>query len=96
MDRMTDNYNGIYLLKQEDEYNKYSAIDKLGHYETEEEQGLLIHLPCKTVYFIVDKGTKFAMVMQKSIDDLKIYEIKNIDKDGRYWSTKEKAEEKIK
>lgn len=98
MERMTYDYNGVYLLKkgEDDEYTKDCAIDKLGRYETEEEHGLLIHLPCKTVYFIVDKGTEYAMVMQKDIDNLPIYDIRNIDRDGRYWSTREKAEENMK
>lgn len=55
-----------------------------------------VHLPCKRVYFICDKGTKFAMVMSKSIKDLSIYEIKEIDKSGYYFSTKEEAEKALK
>ena len=51
-----------------------------------------MHLPCERVYFICDKNTKFAMVMSKSIMDLSVYEIKEIDKSGYYFSTKEKAE----
>lgn len=54
-----------------------------------------VHLPCKRVYFICDKNTKFAMVMSKSIKDLCIYEIKEIDKSGHYFSTKEKAEKAL-
>lgn len=98
MERMTYDYNGgIYLLKENDEYSKDSAIDKLGHYETEEEQGLLVHLPCKTVYHIVDENTKYGpMVTAKRIVDLKISEIMGIDKDGKYWSAREKAEENMK
>lgn len=55
-----------------------------------------VHLPCERVYFICDKGTKFSMVMSKSIRDLSIYEIKEIDKGGYYFSTKEKAEKALK
>lgn len=54
-----------------------------------------LHLLCKRVYFICDKNTKFAMVMSKSIKDLCIYEIKEIDKSGHYFSTKEKAEKAL-
>lgn len=51
-----------------------------------------VHLPCERVYFICDKNTKFAMVMSKSIEDLSVHEIKEIDKNGYYFSTKDKAE----
>ena len=44
------------------------------------------------VYFIVDRKTKYATIMSRDIADLTIYEICKIDKDGRYFSTKEKAE----
>lgn len=54
-----------------------------------------VHLPCKRVYFICDRNTKFATVMSKSIKDLSIYEIKEIDKSGYYFSTKEKAEKAL-
>lgn len=49
-----------------------------------------------TVYFIVDRKTKYAMVMEKSVRDLKLFEIEGIDKRGHYWSAKEKAEEVLK
>lgn len=54
-----------------------------------------VHLPCKEVYFICDKGTKFATVMSKSITDLYISEIKEIDKSGYCFSAKEKAEKAL-
>lgn len=68
---------------------------KLKAYEDAEEQGLLLRLPCNEVWFICDKGTKCATVMSKSINDLTVYEIRKIDKDGRYWSSKKKAEAKL-
>ena len=70
--------------------------EKLGDYEDSEEQGLLLKLPCKDVFYIVDKGTKYEMVMIKSIDNLNLYEIRGIDKDGYYWSTRKLAEERLK
>lgn len=70
-----------------------TAINKLAGYEDSEEQGLLLKVPCEKVWFIVDKGTKFATVMGQSTKFLYLYELKGIDKDGKYWSTKEKAEE---
>lgn len=71
------------------------AWDEFNRYKDAEEQGLLIHLPCKYVYYIIDKNTKYATVMMKSIDDLSIYEIKKIDKDGRYFSTEAKANQAL-
>lgn len=68
------------------------CLEKLAEYETAEEEGRLVVLPCDTVYFICDKGTKDAHVRTKSILDLLVYDINGIDKDGRYWSVKEEAE----
>ncbi len=71
--------------------------EKLKDYEDLEEQGRLLKLPCKEVYYIVDKNNpKYAAVMSKSIRDLTVYEIENIDIDGRYFSTEESAEAKLK
>lgn len=76
---------------------KNLLIERLGKYEDLEEQGRLVKLPCDKVYHIVDKNNpKYAAVMSKSIRDLTVYEIKNIDIDGRYFSTKELAEAKLK
>lgn len=61
----------------------------------ENESNESIKLPCKKVYYIVDKGTKYAVVMSESIDFLTVYEVKGIDKDGKYWSSKEKAEQNL-
>lgn len=74
------------------------AIKKLADYEDLEEKDRLVKLPCKDVYFIVDiNNPKYAMVMKKSIRELAIYEIDNIDKSGcKYFSTEEKAEAKLK
>lgn len=73
------------------------VIDKLADYEDLEEQGRLLKLPCDKVYYIVDKNNpKYAAVMSKAIRDLTVYEIENIDIDGRYFSTKELVEAKLK
>ena len=71
---------------------------KLKDYEDLEEQGRLIKLPCKDVYFIVDANNpKYALVMRKSVRELAIYEIESIDKENcKYFSTEEKAEAKLK
>ena len=71
---------------------------KLKEYEDLEEQGRLVILPCKDVYFIVDAKTpKYALVMKRSVRDLAIYEIEKVDKKNcKYFSTKEKAEARLK
>lgn len=73
-------------------------LEKLADYEDLEEQGKLVKLPCKDVYFIVDiNNPRYAMVMRKPIRELAIYEIEDIDKENcKYFSTKEKAEAKLK
>ena len=79
--------------KQVSEY-----LRKLKDYEDLEEQGRLIKLPCKDVYFIVDANNpKYALVMRRSVRELAICEIEKIDKkDCKYFSTEEKAEAKLK
>ena len=79
--------------KQVSEY-----LRKLKDYEDLEEQGRIIKLPCKDVYFIVDANNpKYALVMRKSVRELAIYEIESIDKENcKYFSTEEKAEAKLK
>ena len=74
------------------------VIDKLAQYEDLEEQGRLIKLPCKDVYFIVDANNpKYALVMRMSVRELTIYEIESIDKENcKYFSTEEKIEAKLK
>ena len=72
------------------------CLEKLAHYETAEEEGRLVVLPCDTVYFICDQNTKCAHVRAKSILDLHLYEILGIDKDGKYWYHKEDAEKALR
>ena len=72
------------------------AKDKLAEYETADEDGRLVVLPCDTVYFIWDKSSGISHVRAKSILDLSLHEILGIDKDGRYWSVKEEAEKALK
>lgn len=70
---------------------------KLYEYEQAEEQGLLLRLPTDRVWFILDAKTKYAMVMSKSINDICIYEIKELlkGKNKRYFLTKEEAEQAL-
>ena len=79
-------------------YSHMMMVRELGEYEDLEEQGKLVKLPCKDVYFIVDiNNPKYAMVMKRPIRELAIYEIEDIDKEGcKYFPTKEKAEAKLK
>lgn len=74
------------------------ALEKLAEYEDLEEQDRLVKLPCKYVYNIVDiNNPKYAMVMKRTIRELAIYEIEDIDKENcKYFSTEEKAEAKLK
>lgn len=99
--RRSANGTGVYATPSGEpvkwENNRHNVLQKLADYEDLEEQGRLIKLPCKNVYFIVDKNNpEYATVMSKCIRDLTVYEIENIDIDGRYFSTKEKAEVKLK
>lgn len=77
------------------EWNR-NVLQKLAEYETAEEEGRLVVLPCDTVYFIWNKSSRFSHVRAKSILDLSLREILGIDKDGRYWSVKEEAEKALK
>lgn len=87
-----------YVMLQESIDMAIQALKKLEDYEDLEEQGRLVKLPCKAVYFIVDiNNPKYAMVTKRSIRELAIYEIEGIDKSGcKYFSTEEKAEAKLK
>lgn len=94
------NLNSHCVAKDTKGYITYYGqhIDKLAKYENLEEQGRLVILPCKDVYYIVDiNNPRYAMVMRKSIRELAIYEIEDIDKENcKYFSTKEKAEARLK
>lgn len=72
------------------------CLEKLAEYETAEDNGRLVVLPCDTVYFIWNKSSGISHVRAKSILDLSLREILGIDKDGRYWSVKEEAEKALK
>lgn len=89
--------NGIYgTIGTHGRYFVGEAIDKLAEYETAEEEGRLVVLPCNTVYFIWNKSSGISNVRAKSILDLSLCEILGINKDGRYWSVKEEAEKALK
>ena len=100
--RRSANGTGVYATPSGEpvkwENNSHNVLQKLADYEDLEEQGRLIKLPCKDVYFIVDANNpKYALVMRKSVRELAIYEIESIDKENcKYFSTEEKAEAKLK
>ena len=73
-----------------------AVMEKLYKYETAEEEGRLVVLPCDTVYFIWNKSSGISHVRAKSILDLYLHEILGIDRDGRYWSNREEAEKALK
>lgn len=53
--------------------------------------GISITYPFDEVYYIINQGTKDAWISSKPTRDLTVWEIEGIDKDGRYFSTEEKA-----
>ncbi len=50
--------------------------------------------PCDSVWFIVDKNTKYAMAMPRKIDELPLYMLRDLEKYG-YYETKEEAEKHL-
>ena len=50
--------------------------------------------PSEHVYFIVDKGTKYAMAMPKRTDELPLYKLRDLEKYG-YYLSKEEAEKHL-
>ncbi len=99
VDKVYDTFDPVDVVDNEYSKANYNRIlTKLGDYEDLEEQGRLIKLPCKDVYYIIDiNNPKYAMVTKKPIRELAIYEIENIDKENcKYFSTEEKAEAKLK
>ena len=100
--RRSANGTGVYATPSGEpvkwENNRHNVLQKLADYEDLEEQDRLVILPCKDVYFIVDAKTpKYALVMKRSVRDLAIYEIEKVDKKNcKYFSTKEKAEARLK
>lgn len=57
-------------------------------------QNGVIVTPNRIVYFIVDKGTKWAFVSSKHTDFLTLHELKDLKKHG-YYLTKEEAEKAL-
>lgn len=53
-----------------------------------------VELPCKTVYYIMDKHSLCPIVMSKPIEYLRVYEVMNLEYYG-YYKTQEEAEKKL-
>ena len=71
-----------------------AVYEKLKEYEDAEEQGLLIKLPTDIVWCIVNPNTTSAMIHQRSIYSLGMYEVLDIinRKSKQYFTTKKAAE----
>ena len=98
--RRSANGTGVYATPSgepvEWENNRHNVLQKLADYEDLEEQGRLVILPCKYVYYIVDINNN-KWIAKRFIRVLAICEVENIDKENcKYFSTKEKAEAKLK
>lgn len=77
---------------------KYNCVDRNKCLEEQAdyllENGVIVP-PCGKVYSIVDKNTKYAYIHSKRIEELSIYEIRNLSHYG-YYTTKEEAEKALK
>ena len=80
-----DNYEGK-VMSHIDEVYEFVADHLLAN-------GVIVP-PSEHVYFIVDKGTKYAMVMPKRTDELPLYKLRDLEKYG-YYLSKEEAEKHL-
>lgn len=86
------------LRFSDEEYEEFVVMmEELREYRELESQRLLVKLPCKEVYTIIDRNNiKYATIMKRPIDELVLHEIDSIDKgDCRYFSSRDKAEAKL-
>ena len=96
---MTERERLIELLNQKyDHFCDQCGVNKDSHYTENLADYLLangvIVLPSEHVYFIVDKGTKYAMAMPKRTDELPLYKLRDLEKYG-YYLSKEEAEKAL-
>lgn len=114
MDRLTvytpDGYESINPIDLElDEYsdiNLERILDKLGKYEDEEEQGLLLKLPCKvgdTLYFPYIDDIVHENVISEEVAEIGLYyrvrggDLSSCSELGKIiFFTREEAEEALK
>ena len=57
--------------------------------------GIKIEYPNDYVWTIIDKNSKYAMVVPKNVRDLTVYDIEGIDIKGYYYSSEEKANDAL-
>lgn len=101
LDEVVENLNRI--VQNGEEKLDYARIltnaeaEKWDKCKDLEEQGRLIELPCEKVYRIMNYDSpKYAFIDSIPIVMMPIYELKHIDNGNIFFSTKEKAEAKLK
>ena len=74
-----------------------AEAEKWDKWKDLEKQGRLIELPCEKVYRIMNYDSpKYAFIDSIPIEMMLIYDLKHIDNGNIFFSTKEKAEAKLK
>ena len=101
LDEVVENLNRI--VQNGEEKLDYARIltnaeaEKWDKWKDLEEQGRLLELPCEKVYSIMNyDSTKYAFIDSIPIEMMLIYDLKHIDNGNIFFSTKEKAEAKLK
>ena len=101
LDEVVENLNRI--VQNGEEKLDYARIltnaeaEKWDKYKDLEEQDRLIALPCEKVYRIMNYDSpKYAFIDSIAIEMMLIYDLKHIDNGNIFFSTKEKAEAKLK
>lgn len=101
LDEVVENLNRI--VQNGEEKLDYARIltnaeaEKWDKWKDLEEQGRLLELPCEKVYRIMNYDSpKYAFIDSIPIEMMLIYDLKHIDNGNIFFSTKEKAEAKLK
>ena len=101
LDEVVENLNRV--IQNGEEKLDYARIltnaeaEKWDKWKDIEKQGRLIELPCEKVYRIINYDSpKYAFIDNIPIEMMPIYDLKHIDNGNIFFSTKEKAEAKLK
>ena len=101
LDEVVENLNRV--IQNGEEKLDYARIltnaeaEKWDKWKDLEEQGRLLELPCEKVYRIMNYDSpKYAFIDSIPIEMMLIYDLKHIDNGNIFFSTKEKAEAKLK
>ena len=101
LDEVVENLNRV--IQNGEEKLDYARIltnaeaERWGKWKDLEEQGRLLELPCEKVYRIMNYDSpKYAFIDSIPIEMMLIYDLKHIDNGNIFFSTKEKAEAKLK